>query len=143
MAIRIVRNDAGNCVNFYGTTNPTYWNACLSGEVDPTDDTKINIINDIRTAAEGETIYEFYQMEFTEFADADGNAFATAQEAADYITEKANVHGNAGGGFALTASDTLDMSRDATNTTVLFDDGSAHAVNSIQAVVADALEKQF
>ena len=135
--IRIVRNDAGNCVNFYGTTNPTYWNACLSGEVDPTDDTKINIINDIRTAAEGETIYEFYQMEFTEFADADGNAFATAQEAADYVTEKANVHGNAGGGFTLTSTDTLDMYRDATNTTVLFDDGSAHAVNSIQAVVAD------
>ena len=137
MAIRIVRNDAGNCVNFYGTTNPTYWNACLSGEVDPTDNTKINIINDIRTAAEGETIYEFYQMEFTEFADADGNTFATAQEAADYITEKANVHGNDGTGYALTSTDTLDMSRDATNTTVLFDDGSAHAVNSIQAVVAD------
>ena len=136
MAIRIVRNDAGNCVNFYGTTNPTYWNACLSGEVDPTDNTKLNIINDIRTAAEGETIYEFYQMDFTEFADADGNAFASAQEAADYVTEKANVHGNAGDGYALTASDTLDMSRDATNTTVLFDDGSAHAVNSIQAVVA-------
>ena len=137
MSIRIVRNDAGNCVNFYGTTNPTYWNACLSGEVDPTDNTKINIINDIRTAAEGETIYEFYQMEYTEFADADGNAFASAQEAADYVTEKANVHGNAGGGYALTSTDTLDMSRDATNTTVLFDDGSAHAVNSIQAVVAD------
>ena len=136
MAIRIVRNDAGNCVNFYGTTNPTYWNACLSGEVDPTDNTKLNIINDIRTAAEGQTIYEFYQMDFTEFADADGNAFASAQEAADYVTEKANVHGNAGDGYALTASDTLDMSRDATNTTVLFDDGSAHAVNSIQAVVA-------
>ena len=60
MAIRIVRNDAGNCVNFYGTTNPTYWNACLSGEVDPTDATKINIINDVRTAAEGETIYDCY-----------------------------------------------------------------------------------
>ena len=136
MAIRIVRNDAGNCVNFYGTTNPTYWNACLSGEVDPTDNTKINIINDVRTAAEGETIYEFYQMPYDEFLDADGSVFASPQDAADYITEKANVHGNDGGGYALTSTDTLDMSRDATNTTVLFDDGSAHAVNAIQAVVA-------
>ena len=136
MAIRIVRNDAGNCVNFYGTTNPTYWNACLSGEVDPSDNSLINIINDIRTAAEGETIYEFYQLPYTEFRDADNASFASAQAVADYITEKANVHGNAGGGFALSSTDTLDMSRDATNTTVLFDDGSAHAVNSIQAVVA-------
>lgn len=136
MAIRIVRNDAGNCVNFYGTTNPTYWNACLSGEVDPADNSLINIINDIRTAAEGETIYEFYQLPYTEFRDADNASFASAQEVADYITEKANVHGNAGGGFALSSTDTLDMSRDATNTTILFDDGSAHAVNSIQAVVA-------
>ena len=36
MAIKIKRNDAGNCIEFQGSSNPVYWNACLSGEVDST-----------------------------------------------------------------------------------------------------------
>ena len=47
MAIRIERNEAGNCINFHGTTNPTYWNACLSGEVNELDAATVNVINDI------------------------------------------------------------------------------------------------
>ena len=47
MTIKIVRNDAGNCVNFVGTTNPAYWNACLSAEVDSEDPNRINIINNV------------------------------------------------------------------------------------------------
>ena len=43
MAIRISRNDAGNCVNFVGTSNPTYWNACLSAEINETNNNNINI----------------------------------------------------------------------------------------------------
>ena len=38
MAIRIVRNDTGNCINFVGSTQPAYWNACLSAEVDAEDE---------------------------------------------------------------------------------------------------------
>ena len=53
MAIRIVRNEQGNCINFYGSSNPTYWNACLSGEVDSTDANSVNIINDIITSLIG------------------------------------------------------------------------------------------
>lgn len=89
--IRVVRNDSGNCINFIGTTNPAYWNACLSAEVDSEDATRINIINDIRTQLESDTVYEFYKIPYTEFEDADGNAFATSQDCADYITAPATA----------------------------------------------------
>jgi len=89
--IRIVRNEQGNCINFYGSSNPTYWNACLSGEVDSSDNTLVNIKNDIKTAESGTTQYEFFRIPFTEFKDEDNNIFANAQEVADYITLKGNV----------------------------------------------------
>ena len=91
MAIRIERNQEGNCINFHGSSNPTYFNACLSGEVDSSDNTAVNVINDIITAQSGTKQYEFFRIPFTEFVDADGNAFADAQEVADYITLHANV----------------------------------------------------
>ena len=90
MAIRIVRNQDGNCITFQGSTNPVYWNACLSAEVDAENPDRINVINDIRSA-DGPTVYEFFKIPFTEFRDADGNSFATAQDAADYITVNARV----------------------------------------------------
>ena len=89
--IKIVRNEQGNCINFYGSSNPTYWNACLSGEVDSTDNTLVNIKNDIKTAEAGETQYEFFRIPYTEFRDEDNNTFANAQEVSDYITLKGNV----------------------------------------------------
>ncbi len=49
MSIKIVRNEQGNCINFYGSSNPVYFNACLSGEVDPGDITLVNVKNDIKT----------------------------------------------------------------------------------------------
>ena len=91
MSIKIVRNNEGNCINFYGSSNPTYWNACLSGEVDPSDNTLVNIKNDIKTAEAGVTQYEFFRIEYTEFVDEDNNGFANAQAVADYITLKGNV----------------------------------------------------
>ena len=91
MSIKIVRNEQGNCINFYGSSNPTYWNACLSGEVESTDNTLVNIKNDIKTAEAGVPQYEFYQIPFTEFKDEENNSFANAQEVADYITLKGNV----------------------------------------------------
>ena len=91
MAIRIERNQKGNCINFHGSSNPTYFNACLSGEVDSLDNIAINVINDIITAQSGTKQYEFFRIPFTEFVDASGNAFADAQGVADYITLNANV----------------------------------------------------
>lgn len=136
MAIRVIRNDAGNCVNFLGSSNPVYWNACLSAEVDATYSDRINVINDIRTVTEGVDVYEFYQVPYTDFAQADGTAFTSATEAASYITSQCNTAGNTGS-FVLSDSDTLDFTIDTTNTTVLLGNGDAYAVNSIQAVAND------
>ena len=73
MSIRIVRNESGNCVNFYGSSNPTYWNACLSGEIDDLDTNAVNVVNDIITAQTGVKQYEFFRIPYTEFTDAEGN----------------------------------------------------------------------
>ena len=91
MTIKIVRNENGNCINFVGSSNPVYFNACLSAEVDPNDVTLVNVINDIHTAQSGEKEYEFYNIVFTEWADRDGNPFADAAEVVDYITINGNV----------------------------------------------------
>jgi len=91
MAITIKRNEAGNCIEFQGSSNPVYWNSCLSGQVDPIDSSAVNVINDIKTAQSGVNKYEFFRIPFTEFRDEDGVAFATAQATADYITLKGNV----------------------------------------------------
>jgi len=91
MAIKIKRNEAGNCIEFQGSSNPVYWNACLSGEVDPTDVSLVNIINDIKTSQTGVNQYEFFRIPYTEFLDEDGFVFNNAQEVADYVTLKGNV----------------------------------------------------
>ena len=133
MAIRIERNEAGNCINFHGTTNPTYWNACLSGEVNELDTNTVNVINDVVTAQTGIEHYEFYQVPFTEFVDADGNGFASAQDTADYITLKANVIGNEGAGIDAIGQ-TICFDLDDTNTSIMLDNGFSFGVNTIKAV---------
>ena len=96
MTIKILRNTDGNCITFEGSTNPVYFNACLSGQVDATFSDKINVINDIATAQAAETVYEFYQIDYTEFRDAENNPFATAADVATYITAQGNVVSVAG-----------------------------------------------
>ena len=132
MAIRIVRNESGNCINFYGATNPTYWNSCLSGEVDAVRTDTVNVINDIITAETGVVKYEFYQIEYTELTDAEGNGFASAQAAADYITEKANVTGVASD-ISLIGQQ-VDFKLDDTSTSIMFNNGYSYGVNTIKAV---------
>ena len=133
MAIRIIRNEAGNCINFQGSSNPTYWNACLSGQVDADDNTRVHVINDVITGLTGEVHYEFYAMPYTELEDKDGNAFADAQEAADYITANANVIGLSGDGIDLTGQDVC-FHLDATSTSILLSTGHSYGVNTIKAV---------
>ena len=135
MAIRIARNDAGNCINFFGSSNPTYWNAILEGEVSERDTNLVNVVNSVRTIESETKIYEFYEIPYTDFADKDGNAFENASECAQYITDNANVSGNQGT-FLFSEVDTLDAVRDATNTTVLFSNGDIFAVNSLTASAA-------
>ena len=132
MAIRVERNEAGNCINFHGSSNPTYWNACLSAEIDSTDSNAINVINDVITAQTGVTQYEFFRIPYTEFTDASGNSFANAQEAADYITTNANVLG-IGTGIDLIGQ-TVCFKLDATSTSIMLDNGYSYGVNTIKAV---------
>lgn len=131
--IQIVRNSAGNCINFVGSTNPVYWNACLSGQVDVTQTDTVNVINDLRSNPIDGDFYEFYRIPYTQWLDKDGVAFASAADVAAYITNNANVLGSTGT-FLLSPLDTIDFTVDETGTTILLDTGDAFAVNSIQAV---------
>ena len=124
MSIKISRNEAGNCINFFGSSNPTYWNACLSGEVDTTDSNSINIINDVITSQTGVTEYEFFRIPYTEFVDREGNSFSSAQETADYITTNANVIGSGTAGIELT-DEVVCFKLDDTSTSVMLDNGTA------------------
>lgn len=75
MAIRITRNEAGNCITFVGSSNPVYWNACLSAQINESDSNLVDIINDIRSANEETIQYEFYAVNHVGFSDKDGNSF--------------------------------------------------------------------
>ena len=133
MSIKIKRNEEGNCINFEGSSNPTYWNACLSGEVDTTDANAVNVVNDVITAQSGIKQYEFYRIPFTEFVDKDGNSFATAQDTADYITANANVIGLGGGGTELNDTQVC-FKLDDTSTSIMLDNGYSYGVNTIKAL---------
>lgn len=136
MAIRVTRNDAGNCITFVGSTNPVYWNSCLSAQINEDNDNNIDVINDIRSVEEGTTVYEFFNIPYTDFQDKDGNDFDSPSACADYITLNANVVSNQGT-FDFSQLDTLDAQREATNTTVLFSNGDIHAVNALVASAND------
>ena len=132
MAIRITRNNEGNCITFIGSSNPAYWNACLSAELSD-DPGRFHIINDIRSANEQSIQYEFFNVTYTDFADADGNGFADAQEAVDYINANANVIG-LDGGIDMTGTD-INFRLDATSTSILSTTGSQWGVNSVKSVL--------
>ena len=131
MAIKIKRNDSGNCITFEGSSNPVYWNACLSAEVDPIDSTRVNVINDIKTRQldNGDKAYEFFKIPYTEFIDADGNAFANAQATADYIT----INGNVSVGIGVTYKGVWDANTNAPDITT---DTSGFALGDFYKLVA-------
>lgn len=133
MTIRISRNAEGNCINFIGSSNPSYWNACLSAVINADDNTRIDIVNDIRSQSSADTQYEFYAMPYTEFADKDNNAFADAQAAVDYVNANANVAGVSDVGTDLTDV-AVNFRLDATSTSIIMDNGSSFGVNTIKAV---------
>jgi hypothetical protein len=91
MAIIIKRNEAGNCITFEGSSNPVYWNACLSGEVHTEDSTLVNVVNDIKTSTNGVKEYEFFKIPYNLFRDADGNPFVDAAAVVSYIDINGNV----------------------------------------------------
>lgn len=133
MSIRIERNDAGNCITFVGSTNPAYWNACLSAEEDATATGTVNIINDLRTQIEGVDIYEFYRIPYQTFLDADGNSFEDIATCVVYINTNANVLSSSGTSF-FGATDTIDLSFNSVRNGVLVDNGDAFLFGEVQAV---------
>ena len=133
MAIRITRNEAGNCITFVGSSNPVYWNACLSAQINEGDSNLVDIINDIRSANEATIQYEFYAVEASGFADKDGNAFSTPQEMVDYVNANANVVGVSGTGADLTDV-AVNFRLDETSTSIIMDNGASFGVNTIKAV---------
>ena len=133
MTIRITRNEAANCINFVGSTNPAYFNACLSAVINSDDPTKFDIINDIRSQNSPDIQYEFYAVRYLDFADKDGNVFTSAQEAVDYVNSNANVVGVSDTGTDLTGV-AVNFRLDNTSTSVIMDNGSSFGVNTIQAV---------
>ena len=140
MAIRILRNEQANCIQFQGTTFPVYFNACLSAEVSATDPNNINVINVIESQNQQSNKEEITNEPHTSFVDKDGNGFADAQACIDYINDKANISGLTGDGLDL-ALQTICFSLDATNTSILMDNGYAFGVNTIKAVEESGLIK--
>ena len=136
MAIRITRNEEGNCITFVGSSNPAYWNACLSAQINADDATRVDIINDIRSQNEETTQYEFYAVSIDDFADKDGNSFADAQAMVDYVNVNANVIGVSSVGTNLNGV-AVNFRLDDTSTSIIMDNGSSFGVNTIKAV-ADA-----
>ena len=88
MTIKVVRNEAANCINFDGSSVPAYFNACLSASVSGDN---VNVKNDIRSFEIGQDFFEFSNIHYTVFRDKDNNTFTDAQAAADYITLNGNV----------------------------------------------------
>ncbi|MDA8816996.1 hypothetical protein N9N32_00020 [Alphaproteobacteria bacterium] len=132
MSIRIQRNENANAITFVGSSQPAYWNNCLAGEVNDTDNTRVNVLNTVRTTDVDSPVYEFFAVPYTEFRTALGTTFTDAAECAAYITEQANA--TAIGIIEFGATDIVDFSRDATNTTILASTGHSYPVNSIKAV---------
>ncbi len=88
--IRIVRNPLTLAIQFVGVTTNTEdpygkrFTAFPSGN-------DINVLNENMTAGAGVSIYSLRKVPYTDFLDADGNAFGSVAETANYINNAAAV----------------------------------------------------
>ena len=133
MAIKIIRNEEGNCIQFEGTTLPVYWNACLSAKVNGSNPNNIDIVNNIETGQTGIEKQELTNEHYTNFLDKDGNSFNNVQDTIDYINSSANASGVTGNGIDL-SNQTVCFSLDATSTSIMLDNGYSFGVNTIKAI---------
>lgn len=130
--IRVVHNFAGNCINFYNSTQPVYWNGCLNAEVAVGTTDRINIENNIRDVGAGSSIYEFFRVPYTLFVDADNVGFSSAQGAVDYINNAANTISQTGR-YILNDEDTIDFKVDDSFSTILLDNGDNYPTDYLKA----------
>ena len=124
MSIQIERNENGNCIVFKGSTQPVYWNNCLSAVGIGTD--RISIKNDIRSAGAGKTYYEYFNVKVSDFVDGSGNAFASQAAAITYINNAAQAtpSGGGGGGISSSFADNAKLKFGTGNDLEIFHDGT-------------------
>lgn len=118
MTIKIIRNEAGNCINFQGADTPVYWNSCLTAVANDTNPDNINIRNNIKS--DGSEAFEFFNEPFASFVDANGDAFSDLDACLSYINTAANAAGassvNANyGGIWDAATNTPDITTDTSS----------------------------
>ena len=130
--IRVVHNHAGNCINFYNSTQPVFWNGCLEASVAAGTTDRINIENTIRDVGTGSSIYEFFRVPYTLFVDADNVGFSSAQGAVNYINDAANTISQTSR-FILGDSDTIDFKIDDSFSTILLDNGDEYPTDYLKA----------
>ena len=130
--IRVVHNHAGNCINFYNSTQPVYWNGCLEASVAVGTTDRINIENNIRDVGAGSSIYEFFRVPYTLFVNSDNVEFSSAQDAVDYINDAANTISQTSR-FILSDSDTIDFKIDDSFSTILLDNGDEYPTDYLKA----------
>ena len=130
--IRVVHNHAGNCINFYNSTQPVFWNGCLEASVAAGTTDRINIENTIRDVGAGSSIYEFFRVPYTFFADENNVGFASAQAAVNYINDAANTI-NQTSRFILSDADTIDFKIDDSFSTILLDNGDEYPTDYLKA----------
>lgn len=130
--IRVVHNHAGNCINFYNSTQPVYWNGCLQASVSAGTTDRIDIENLIRDVGSGSSIYEFFRVPYTIFVDADNVGFSSAQGAVNYINDAANTISQTGR-FIMSDSDTIDFKIDDSFSTILLDNGDHYPTDYLKA----------
>ena len=76
----------------------------MEGRVNEDNPNNVDVINTVRTLEQADTVYEFFNLPYTDFVDKDENAFENASECAQYITDNANVLTNQGT-FVFSQSD--------------------------------------
>lgn len=88
--IRIVRNPLTLAIQFIGVTTNTEdpfgkrFTASPSGN-------NINVLNENMSVGSGVSIYTLRDVPYTDFLDAEGNAFGSVAETANYINNAASV----------------------------------------------------
>lgn len=97
MAIIVKRDDRANAVVFEGSSLPSYWNGLLTASLSSGSTERIDIINTAGTSGSWNDpnvskAYEYYEVEYTLFRDASGNAFANAVDTINHINTTANQH---------------------------------------------------
>ena len=135
MPIRVARNAAGNCVIFYGQTQPVYYNACLRAVVTDTD--YVSVISDIASVGNDTPTYEYYRIHYSEWQHDDFSLFTSAQEVVDYINSIGDVRDAAGSGSTFGPEESLDFVREETQTSILLSNGDHHGVNALHAIAKD------